>query len=528
MKKNLLSLAVLAGLATGAANADEFYLIKDGKLQAGVELLEYADPADGTICKEDAIDGTDAYSIVPQVQYNDTRFYIAEGVDLAKYWNVEIEFYFPDGNVDVATHAGANKWAVMEMGYVDDTTGGKYGIDDAFYKQTYDVKFKSAPDTWNVEKQMIYALPTNASFKEFVFAWQRQINPAVAEIGPVYIKNLKFVGAGNRPFFAEDFNTLVAYQESFSEVQTYLIIDGEVMEDDYSANDNIYKYGHAGLPIYSAMNDDAGEEQGTVHIKRLYEDLGSDGSAFYDCDVMHALELVRVDNKKGTGRNGRTFYLVPTAGLEAATGFTLDYLCKWDASKATSEDFSEDTDPSLLGMKVYYAFVDDAVEASTCDMNPAFGADDLLAGEWTEYHAEFANVPGKKYIAVIFDAPIEFSYMIDNIRLACSGEGAGLSLTGVKTEAHPVGVVAYEMGDSQGAVENIINNADAVVSPVPATDVVTVSNEGVVKVEVVNAAGAVVASANDNQVNVSALANGIYVIKAYTAEGVLVAKIIKK
>ena len=92
-------------------------------------------------------------------------------------------------------------------------------------------------------------------------------------------------------------------------------------------------------------------------------------------------------------------------------------------------------------------------------------------------------------------------------------------------EPHPVGVVAYSM---VADVKNVASDANISVSPVPATDVVTVNNEGVEKVEVLNAAGSVVASAVGNEVNVASLAKGVYVIKAFTAEGVLFAKIIKK
>ena len=215
--------------------------------------------------------------------------------------------------------------------------------------------------------------------------------------------------------------------------------------------------------------------------------------------------------------------MIPTAGLEQAEAFTLDYICKWDGSKASIENFTDDTPADSLEMKVYYAFVDDAVEANTCDMKPGFKQGDLLRQIWTPYHVDIPNEIGsKKYIALIFDRPNFFSYCIDNIRIAATNN---LNLSSAVVEPHPVGVVAYSM---VADVKNVASDANISVSPVPATDVVTVNNEGVEKVEVLNAAGSVVASAVGNEVNVASLAKGVYVIKAFTAEGVLFAKIIKK
>lgn len=530
MNKNLLSIALLAGTAFSSANAAEYYLIKDGKLNTGVEIMEYEKPTENTIFEETvAPDGTPAFAVKNQTRYKDTRFYFKDGaIDLSKYWNVEIEFYFKDGELDIATHRGTdngNKWSVINMGYIADTLGGKNQIEDAFCTSNLDVKIKNKADVWNVERQMIYAPATVNSFKCFTFGWQRQILDQTT-LGPIYIKNLKFYSDGNRPFFADDFNTQAAYNDYFKHLQTYVVNsswnDDLVAEDGYSENFSVLINQKCGLPLYSACNEGAKKSQGEVGLRRLYEDEGTDGSGYFDPEILHSINFPRPEGR--SGRNGRSYFLIPTAGLEGVEGFTLDYLCKWDGSKFATEGFSKSTPVDSLGMKLYYAYVDDAVEASTCDMKPAFNAGDLLQEIWTPYHVAFPNEMGtKKYIALIFDTPNFFSYCIDNIRLAAT------NMTFVKStvEEHPVGVVAYEMAVG-GGVKNVEAKAALSVSPVPATDVVTVNNAGVEKVEVVNAAGAVVATANGNQVNVASLANGVYVIKAYTAEGVLFAKIIKQ
>ena len=58
--------------------------------------------------------------------------------------------------------------------------------------------------------------------------------------------------------------------------------------------------------------------------------------------------------------------------------------------------------------------------------------------------------------------------------------------------------------------------------------VISVNNEGVESVEILNTLGTVVASAVGNEVNVANLASGLYIVKGNTANGVVTAKIVKK
>jgi hypothetical protein len=127
--KSLLSLAFLAGLGLNSANAAEQYIIKDGVVADGIEVLKYATAAAGDAVESGATapDGTTAAKITHQVMYNDVRFYSKAGIDLTKNWNLVIEFYYKGGTMH-DTIAG-NKWAALNMGLVDDTTGGKYGLD---------------------------------------------------------------------------------------------------------------------------------------------------------------------------------------------------------------------------------------------------------------------------------------------------------------------------------------------------------------------------------------------------------------
>ncbi|MEE1177242.1 MAG: T9SS type A sorting domain-containing protein, partial [Paludibacteraceae bacterium] len=77
-------------------------------------------------------------------------------------------------------------------------------------------------------------------------------------------------------------------------------------------------------------------------------------------------------------------------------------------------------------------------------------------------------------------------------------------------------------------VENIVAKGEISIYPNPATDVITVTNEGVNSVAVYSVAGSLVASSESNVVNVANLVKGIYVVKANTEAGVITGQIIKK
>ena len=92
-------------------------------------------------------------------------------------------------------------------------------------------------------------------------------------------------------------------------------------------------------------------------------------------------------------------------------------------------------------------------------------------------------------------------------------------------------VVISNMENALGGVEDIVasETANVCVYPNPATDVVFVNADNVESVKVYSLTGALVAeSEGENSVNVDHLANGSYVVRIATAEGVATTKLIKK
>ena len=544
MKKHLLSFALLAGLVA-TASADEFYVIKDGKLVDGVEVLEYDDPADGPKVEETtAPDASAAVSVTHQKYCTEARFYVANGIDLTRTWEVEIEYYYEA--VDSILHSGGNKWEVINIGLHTDTTIvkynpkskkdtviGQYTLSGVVSDNTFNVKNKTKANTWNVEKQFVYTPNNINTVKEIVFGWQRQLGKTdeeeILNAKPVYIKNLKFVGEGNKPFFYEDFDSYgfgPHYGIGTDGVNYYVITDEGVTEYSGSTvnaeasglTENPFK---CQLKWYTVqdMGVKYSQKQTSLSLTRLFEEKGSDGSGYYDTELLHALALNRPTNtgtRSAAGLNGRAFVLIPTCGLEGTTNISVDFLSKWKSSEKT-EVFAESADSLVLPIK--YAYVDDAIEASTCDLTLV--TEEPLSSVWAAYSAKIPYTSSKKYLALVFDKAEFLSYVVDNLRLTSDAVSAPQITEEV---VYPNQFECYT-----ASVDNVEADVEeAVVYPNPATDVISVGNEGVESVEVLNTLGAVVASAAGNQVNVANLASGLYIVKGNTANGVVTAKIVKK
>ena len=75
---------------------------------------------------------------------------------------------------------------------------------------------------------------------------------------------------------------------------------------------------------------------------------------------------------------------------------------------------------------------------------------------------------------------------------------------------------------------NTVSNDAVRVYPNPATDVLHIEANGITHIEVIDLAGRIVRTQVENTVNVSGLANGIYMLRTTTTEGVNVQKIVKK
>lgn len=494
-----------------SANADQ-YIIKDGKIADGVEILAYpSDNPGDTAINGTAPDGTDAVVVSHKYQYNDVRFYVADGIDLNDNFMYEVEYYYPAGTIDSSHWSG--KRPAMYCGLVSDTTGGNYSVDAAFTLLVRDCKIKSAGDEWKTESELIYAHPTKTSAKLFTFGWQREVDmTGVATERPVYIKNLRFFGNGNKPFFAESFDNLGAvYSEKVTNVERYTLKGGVATLYAKSTAQDASATLTSGLPIYTENTGTAASAH--VHGLRLYEDDATDGSEFYDDEIYRGMNILNDGTRKGS----RTFFFVPTAGL-AGTNINFSYIAKWDASKSKTETFTSETDPDSIHFVFSYAYVDDPAAIS----ETTTAIDTLLAGEWTKYEGQIPLNTASKYLAICFTPNETFSYCVDNIVLTSDG----CSVTGATIDdATPFAINAYTV---KTGVSKLSADSKLSIYPNPTTGILNVANEGVKSVAVYSLSGAVMSQAEGASINVSNLAKGVYVVKAFTNNGVIVGSIIKK
>ena len=73
-----------------------------------------------------------------------------------------------------------------------------------------------------------------------------------------------------------------------------------------------------------------------------------------------------------------------------------------------------------------------------------------------------------------------------------------------------------------------VNEANVAIYPNPATSVLRVEGEGIEQVEIIDVNGRVVMNTKAGRINVSSLADGIYMVRVVTADGVSTQKIVKK
>ena len=73
-----------------------------------------------------------------------------------------------------------------------------------------------------------------------------------------------------------------------------------------------------------------------------------------------------------------------------------------------------------------------------------------------------------------------------------------------------------------------VEDAQVAIYPNPATDKVSIHADNIVRVEVLDVTGRIVATTTQNEVNISNLDNGVYMFRVITANGTTLQKVVKK
>lgn len=88
--------------------------------------------------------------------------------------------------------------------------------------------------------------------------------------------------------------------------------------------------------------------------------------------------------------------------------------------------------------------------------------------------------------------------------------------------------VRVTTSDSPNAGIDDVEDANVALYPNPATDKVSIFADNIVRVEVLDVAGRIVATTTQNEVNISNLDNGVYMFRIITANGTSLQKVVKK
>ena len=469
-KRNLLAMAALSCFAF-TANAAEYWVIKDGKLNENIVIMPNAsDPVIDELKDGDATTGA-SYKH-NEVAYKDVQLDLAKlPVSLKSTWVLEMEYKVPATALDpTGPHSdlwGGNKPMFIFGMYADDVEtlkANKKDIDvtKADINIAIDGKFAAQADTWTTVRKYVYAHPSVDSCKVLTLSYCREI---AENLDPVYIKNLKFVdcNGASKSFYAEDFQRVGASRLGV-----------------FSDNSSFGKMTPAGMTGGIVLKSDD-----LILFPRSWENNGHDGSWFMDTENYHALQ-------------------VPAAGADIRIdGIEIPELDPEMGGKIIFKAFMKNkwADGSGFELATDEQRVIPAVIEFDNGAEPVQITDSLMDGQWDHIVSLIAVPAGAKTLSLVFKSNANYGYLVDNIHLG-----------------------VHEGGDN---VADIESDLAIEVSPNPATDIITVSGD-VEKIEVIALNGAIVASAEGNQANIAALAAGAYIVKAYTAEGIAFKSIIKK
>ena len=468
-KRNLLAMAALSCFAF-TANAAEYWVIKDGKLNENIVIMpNETDPVIDELKDGDATTGASFKH--NEVAYKDVQLDLAKlPVSLKSTWVLEMEYKVPASALDAAglsssLWAGKKPMFIFGM-YADDAktleaNNKKIDVTKADINIAIDGKFAAQADTWTTVRKYVYAHPSVDSCKILTLSYCREIEES---LDPIYIKNLKFVdcNGARKPFYAEDFQGVGASRHAVYSDNTCF---GRLRDKDV-----------AGGKIWGCSD--------LITFVRSWEDNGHDGSWFMDTENLHALYVpagsadIRIDD-------------IEIPELDPGMGGKISFKAFMKNKWAEGSGFESATDEQRV-IPAVIEFDNGATVNIT---------DSLMDGQWDHIVSLIAVPAGAKTLSLVFKSNANYGYLVDNIHLG-----------------------VHEGGDN---VADIESDLAIEVSPNPATDIITVSGD-VEKIEVIALNGAIVASAEGNQANIAALVAGSYIVKAYTAEGIAFKSIIKK
>ena len=411
-KRNLLAMAALSCFAF-TANAAEYWVIKDGKLNENIVIMpNETDPVIDELRDGDATTGA-SYKH-NEVAYKDVQLDLAKlPVSLKSTWVLEMEYKVPASALDAAG-LSSSLWAGKKPMFIF----GMYPETDEYYDVTnapiridIDGKFTAQADTWTTVRKYVYANPSVDSCKVLTLSYCREVADVM---DPIYIKNLKFIdGEGaQKPFYAEDFQAVGSKR-----FQVYL---------DNTCYGILRDKDVAGGKIWGSSD--------LITFVRSWENNGHDGSFFMDTENKHALLVpaggadIRIDD-------------IEIPELDPGMGGKISFKAYMKNKWVEDSGFESATDEQ----RVIPAVIE-FDNGTTVNIT-----DSLMDGQWDRIKSQIPVPAGAKTLSLVFKSNADYAYLVDNIHLG-----------------------VHEGGDN---VADIESDLTIEVSPNPATDIITVSGD---------------------------------------------------
>lgn len=409
-------------------------------------------------------DGKNAAKLTHDAEYSHVGIDMSKApIDMTKAYMIEMEYAITPEALEGATSLWSDKKPFFIIGASNvDIEGGA------------EVTVNKADAVISFDGKMVNGQESvaNTYYKDVRYMYA---NPNVTsinvlavsfcwEIDETYVAYIK-----NMKIFSPDDCAKPFYAEDFESCNGKVAV--------YSDNTNAGKLKAEQMHGNATLNSDE-----LITLKRDWQEGGlADGSGYYlDDEQYHAL-VVAKDQKIS----------ITVALPEGIQTIYSSLLAKYQWEEETETAFYAAAQP----MNAKLVFNDAAATSAQ------LASVDTIPNDRAKLNGQIAVPAGATSVDIVFDnSDGEFNYMIDDLQLSTCA--------------------------SVDVEEAVAAKASIVVTPNPATDVITVA--GAEKIEVISLSGAVVASANGEQANVAALAAGAYIVKATTAEGVAFATIIKK
>ncbi len=397
----LLAFSFIASVASsfaGAQSDGKYWIIQDGRLCSDVEIMPWLKRWDvPNYLKDTVVNGENVmYYHQRSNSYNDVKLRLdtLNPMDLSKNYVMVLEYLIPaETKALIDTNEAVEKKPLFIIGMENAYQTIEKSANPPHCSISLYIDGKYGPfDTWVTAKRYVYDNPEIKTIGGIVFSYAREVKMDIG-VYPL-IKNFYFEKFENddKPFYAENFDGYglgELYNESFRMGVNQLEIA--------TFNGNIKP------TLTQADIDKAKANDGFPFI--IFRDFlpdslnGHDGSGYYDCDILHALQVE-------PQRDSIVF-----GGIAIPEGCTKIYTQMLMKMHKNEGRWVIDPADSLAAldqdMPIKLKFDNGEVVDIT---------EDPLKRQWTLYNGEVTVPSGATTVDLIFGS-IKVGYLVDNVML---------------------------------------------------------------------------------------------------------------